>query len=212
MGIGNDEQTQPFYVTDGGVFFCTEPEPVASPTEVPEWYRSITQPVEIKKQPPSHKQQVVDPYDQLLSMILDSPLSNEYGGVIQLPQEKPIPTMLSNESQSHVQLEAEIHSPITLADESQSNVMLEAEFHRPLTMEPLLWDTQSKTLSREQTESYRLQTVKAVGFSELFIEEEEDANEEKGRMEEGENKQMAAEIGVVTSDHSEGLSEVECVV
>lgn len=143
-----------------------------------------------------------DPYDELLSMILDGPISAEDGDALRLsPLELP-PTTLKSDSQSRVRLEAEFHLPavepptVAPANEWASSVHLEVEFHKPVTMEPLCitWEGQSKMVTKQPKESHRLTTVKGEGYPELFIQEEEEAREEEEESSRNLNERLTAQV------------------
>lgn len=178
-GLRDSEQNEPLSLAGRGGFFCTEPEPADTPADLLPWYRPTVQPVslELEMKPPSLQQQVEDPYDQLLSMILDQPMCDEDGGEVLRPAVEP----------PHV----------ALTNESQSGVRLETEFHRPVTTQPvsITQDSQSKRVNRRTAGSQRPMT--------LYIEEEEEAigGEEEEKEEE---RNIDVDCGTITV-HREGL-------
>ncbi|XP_070972169.1 sorbin and SH3 domain-containing protein 2-like isoform X2 [Oncorhynchus clarkii lewisi] len=169
-GLRDSEQNEPLSLAGRGGFFCAEPEPADTPADLLPWYRPSAQPVSLQ-------QQVEDPYDQLLSMILDQPMYDKDGGEVLRPAVEP----------PHV----------ALTNESQSRVSLETEFHRPVTAQPMsiTQDSQSKRVNRRTAGSQRPMT--------LYIEEEEEAigGEEE---EEEEERNIDVDCGTITV-HREGL-------
>lgn len=129
---------------------------------------------------------VKDPYDELLSMILDGSSSTDDDDV--LPTVYSPPAVPMDKFQSRFKLKAEeSHQPavklpaIQPASESAGGVQLEVQFHKPVSMEPLsiMWGGPSKTLNEELVEYQRPPSVKGKEFTELFIEEEDEAREDK---------------------------------
>ncbi|XP_055765602.1 sorbin and SH3 domain-containing protein 2-like isoform X1 [Salvelinus fontinalis] len=163
-GLRDSEENKPLSLAGRGGFFCAEPEPADTHADLLPWYRSSAQPVslELETEPPSLQEQVEDPYDQLLSMILDQPMCDEDGGEVLRPAVEP----------PHV----------ALTNKSQSRVRLETEFHRPVTTQPMsiTQDSQSKRVNRRTAGSQRPMTLyieegeEAIGGEEEEEEEEED--------------------------------------
>uniref|UniRef100_A0A8C7FXT7 Sorbin and SH3 domain containing 2a n=1 Tax=Oncorhynchus kisutch TaxID=8019 RepID=A0A8C7FXT7_ONCKI len=178
-GLRDSEQNERLSLAGRGGFFCAEPEPADTPAGLLPWYRPSAQPVslELETEPLSLQQQVEDPYDQLLSMILDQPMCDKDGREVLRPAVEP----------PHV----------ALTNESQSRVSLETEFHRPVTAQPMsiTQDSQSKRVNRRTAGSQRPMT--------LYIEEEEEAigGEEE---EEEEERNIDVDCGTITV-HREGL-------
>ncbi|KAM9530670.1 sorbin and SH3 domain-containing protein 1 isoform 5-T5 [Salvelinus alpinus] len=157
-GLRDSEQNEPLSLAGRGRFFCTEPEPGDTPADLLLWYRPSVQPVslELETEPPSLQQQVEDPYDQLLSMILDQPMCDEDGGEILRPD-------------------------VALTNKSQSRVRLEAEFHRPVNTQALsiTQDSQSKRVNRRTAGSQRPMTLYIEEEEEAIGGEEEEKEEER---------------------------------
>ncbi|XP_064881017.1 uncharacterized protein LOC135574072 [Oncorhynchus nerka] len=157
-GLRDSEQNKPLSLAGRGEFFCTEPEPGDTPADLLLWYRPSVQPVslELETEPPPLQQQVEDPYDQLLSMILDQPMCDEDGGEVLRPA-------------------------VALTNESQSRVRLESEFHRPVTTQPLsiTQDSQSKRVNRWTAGSQRPMTLYIEEEEEAIGGEEEEKEEER---------------------------------
>ncbi|XP_041641512.1 sorbin and SH3 domain-containing protein 1 isoform X3 [Cheilinus undulatus] len=91
-------------------------------------------------------------------------------------------------SQSKFKLKAEEPHQLTVKPSADSpssdiagNTRLEAHFHKPAMMEPLSlsFESQLKSLSETSVESERPPSVKGKGFTELFIEEEDESIEDK---------------------------------
>lgn len=61
------------------------------------------------------------------------------------------------------------------ASESAGGVWLDVQFHKPVTMKPLpvIWERQKTQNDDEPVESQMPPSVKEKGYTELFIEEEE---------------------------------------
>nr|XP_020470004.1 sorbin and SH3 domain-containing protein 2 isoform X2 [Monopterus albus] len=149
---------------------CTVQEQIKSPRQISQQGKSAVQ--------------VKDPYDELLNMIQDDSTDSSR----LFPVDSP-PATLTSESQSRFKLKAEeSRQPagkprvVSPASKSAGSVRLEAQLHKPVMMEPLsvIWGGQSQTLNIE--ESFELQrppSVKGKGFTELFIEEEDETLEDK---------------------------------
>ncbi|XP_064860548.1 uncharacterized protein LOC135561945 [Oncorhynchus nerka] len=185
-GLRDSEQNEPLSLAGRGGFFCAEPEPADTPAGLLPWYRPSAQPVslELETEPLSLQQQVEDPYDQLLSMILDQPMYDKDGREVLRPAvERP-----------HV----------ALTNESQSRVSLETEFHRPVTAKPMsiTQDSQSKRVNRRTAGSQRPMTLYIEEGDEAIGGEEEDDEEEEE--EEEEERNIDVDCGTVTV-HREGL-------
>ncbi|XP_031693627.1 sorbin and SH3 domain-containing protein 2 isoform X4 [Oncorhynchus kisutch] len=157
-GLRDSEQNKPLSLAGRGGFFCTEPEPGDTPADLLLWYRPSVLPgsLELETEPPPLQQQVEDPYDQLLSMILDQPMCDEDGGDVLRPA-------------------------VALTNESQSKVRLEVEFHRPVTSQPLsiTQDSQSERVNRWTAGSQRPMTLYIEEEEEAIGGEEEEKEEER---------------------------------
>lgn len=138
---------------------------------------------------PDVKMQVKDPYDELLSMILDGSTSTDVVESTRLSLGDSPPSTLIKESESRwFKLKAEkSHQParkpptVTPATESAGSVRLDVQVHKPVTVEPLsiIWEGQSKTDDDESVKSQTPPSVKGKGYTELFIEEEGETLEDK---------------------------------
>nr|XP_019962043.1 PREDICTED: sorbin and SH3 domain-containing protein 2 isoform X2 [Paralichthys olivaceus] len=184
---GCTETAQMFHIATPEVLFCASPEPEKSLTQIPQWYKSTAPATKSTKQP-DIELQVKDPYDELLSMILDDSTSTDDVGVSRLSPIDSPPATPTNESQNRLKLNAESHHlvgkppAVTPASKPAGSVRLEVQFLKPVTMEPLsvAWGGQPKSLNEDEpVESQRPLSVKGKGFTELFIEEEDEALEEK---------------------------------
>ncbi|XP_074485675.1 uncharacterized protein LOC141764374 [Sebastes fasciatus] len=192
---------QSLHISKPEILSCTVPEPIKSPTEVSLRHKSN---VEVNKSSkiPDVKLQVKDPYDELLSMILDGSTSTCDSDFSRLP---PVD---SNESRSRFKLKAEeSHQPavkppeVPPANDSAVSARLEVQFHKPVTMEPLSvsWGGQSKTLNEQPVEPQRPPSVKGRGYTELFIEEEDEAIEDTVEDVKGFNERLSPQAGVSPS-------------
>ncbi|XP_040892367.1 sorbin and SH3 domain-containing protein 1-like [Toxotes jaculatrix] len=185
---GFTETAQTLHIAKPEVLSRTTPEPIKSHTQVPQQHK-VTAPVNKSSKTPDIKLQVKDPYDELLSMILDGSTSTDDVVFSRLSLLDSPPATLTSESQSRFKLKAESsHQPaakpraVTPASEPAGSVRLEVQFHKPVTMEPLFvtWGGQPKTLNDDEpVESQRPPSVKGRGYTELFIEEEDEALEER---------------------------------
>lgn len=183
-GLNVPETAQTLPITKPEVLFCTAPEPIESPTHVPQQHKSIVQ-VPRSSKTPEIELHVKDPYDELLSMILDGSSSTDDD--VSSPVHSP-PAMLMDTFQDRFKLKAEeSHQPtvkplaIQPASESAGSVRLEVQFHKPVAMEPLsiTWEGQSKTLNEQLVESEKPLLVEGKEYTELFIVEEDEAREDK---------------------------------
>lgn len=125
-------------------------------------------------------------------MILDGSTSTE---TVDFSRWSPVdspPATLTHETQRSFKLKAEEShqtegktQAVAPASQSAGSVRLEAQFHKPMTMEPLpiAWGEQPEILNDDEPEEFeRPPSVRGKGFTELFIEEEDDALEEDVRV------------------------------
>ena len=117
---------------------------------------------------------------------------------VEFPPAKP-----TNESKCRFKLKSEeSHQPAVKPTESSAasdlagGVRLEMLFHKPVTMEPLsiTWEGLSAALSEPPIESQRPPSVKGRGFTELFIEEEEETREDKEEDIKGLNERLSPQV------------------
>ncbi|XP_035813845.2 sorbin and SH3 domain-containing protein 2 isoform X5 [Amphiprion ocellaris] len=172
-GLHITEAPEPLYIAKPEVLFSPEPQ-IKSPTQLPQQHKSTVQ-VNKSSKTPDIELRVRDPYDELLSMILDGSSSTDDGDV--LPSVESPPAKLITESQSRrLQLKArKSHQPAVVpANDSMGGVQLQVQFRKPVTTEPL-----SAVLLGEQSKIQKEQpSVKLKGYTELFIEEEDEARED----------------------------------
>ncbi|XP_067353583.1 sorbin and SH3 domain-containing protein 1-like isoform X15 [Channa argus] len=167
------------------ILSCTEPNMPSMPisqsqkNSVPVNKSSIT---------PHVTPQVKDFYHKMLPSIPDGFTSKDDAESAGSPLVDSPPATLSNESNSIFKLKADkSHQSavkprvITPASESAGGVQLQVQFHKPVTMAPLsvICGGQSKTLNDEAVQSQRPQSVKEKGYTELFIEEEDETLQDK---------------------------------
>ncbi|XP_068444950.1 sorbin and SH3 domain-containing protein 2 [Clinocottus analis] len=186
---------QPSHISKPEILSCTMREPIKSPTQVPLQDRSH---VEVSKSStmPDVELRVKDPYDELLSMILDGSTGTDFSRLS--PVESPA-AILPRQSHSRFKLKAEeSHEragkpPSVTPTGDSSGVRLEAQFHKPVTVEPLAisWGGQPNTLNEQPAEPQRAPSVKGRGYTELFIEEDGEAREHKGEDIEGVNEGLS---------------------
>lgn len=174
-----------FHVSKPEVMFCTESEPIKLPTKVPPCHNLNVQVNKSSKIPDLELQ---DPYDVLLSMILEDCNGTDDADFSRLSPVDSPPATLSSTPQSNFKLEIEeSHQPavkptaVTPASDWAGRVRFEVYPHQPVTVEPLIntWGGQSKTQSEQPMESLRPPSVKRCGYTELFIEEEWETKEDK---------------------------------
>ncbi|XP_028446819.1 mucin-2-like isoform X2 [Perca flavescens] len=198
---------QALHIFKPEVLSCTVPEPIKSPTQVPPRHKSN---VEVHKSSiiPDIELQVKDPYDELLSMVLDGSTSKDDAYFSRLSLVDSPPATLTDESQSRFTLKVEeSHQPavkpaaVTPASDSAGSVRLEVQFHKPMTMEPLpiTWGGHSKTLNEQPVEPQRPPSVTGRGYTELFIEEEDEAREDREEDIKGLNERLSPQADVSPS-------------
>ncbi|XP_040003434.1 pollen-specific leucine-rich repeat extensin-like protein 1 isoform X2 [Xiphias gladius] len=185
---GFTEAGRVLHIAKPEVFSCTKPEPINTPTQIALRHKSTT-PVNKSSKTPDVKLQVKDPYDELLSMILNGSTNIDDADFSRLCPVDSSPVTLTNESQSRFKLKAEeSHQPagkppaVTPASKPAGSIRLAVLFHKPVTMKPLsiTWGRQPKTLNEDEpVEFQRPPPLKGKNYSELFIEEEDEALEEK---------------------------------
>uniref|UniRef100_A0A3Q3LMH8 Osteoclast-stimulating factor 1 n=1 Tax=Mastacembelus armatus TaxID=205130 RepID=A0A3Q3LMH8_9TELE len=181
------ETLQMSHVGKPEVLPCTVPQSIKSPIQVAQWHKSPV-PFNKSSKAPEIELQVKDPYDELLSMIMDGSALTGDAEFSRLSMVDSQPVTLTSESQSKFKVKAEPHQPagkppaVTPVSESTGSVQVEVQVHKPVMMEPLsvMWEGQSKTLSDDQRiESQRPASVNGKRYTELFIEEEDEALEDK---------------------------------
>ncbi|XP_078119561.1 sorbin and SH3 domain-containing protein 2 isoform X2 [Sander vitreus] len=193
---------QALHIFKPEVLSCTVPEPIKSPTEVPPRHKSN---VEVHKSSiiPDVELQVKDPYDELLSMVLDGSTSKDDAYFSRLSLVDSPPATLTDESQSRFTLKVEeSHQPavkptaVTPASDSAGSARFEVQFHKPMTMEPLpiTWGGHSKTLNVQPVEPQRPPSVTGRGYTELFIEEEDEAREDREEDIKGLNERLSPQV------------------
>lgn len=193
---------QTLHISKPEILYCTVPEPIKSPTQVPLQHKLNVQ-VEKSSKIPDVELRVKDPYDELLSMILDDGTSTgdddfSRSSLVESPKAK-----LASESRSRFKIKSEeSHQPavkppdVTPASDSAGSVRLEVQFRKPVTMEPLsiTWEGRSETLDEQPVEFQRPPSAKGRGYTELFIEEEEDTREAKEEDIKGFNERLSPQV------------------
>ncbi|XP_032357102.1 sorbin and SH3 domain-containing protein 2 isoform X4 [Etheostoma spectabile] len=198
---------QALHIFKPEVLFCTVPEPIKSPTQVPPRHKSN---VEVHKSSiiPDVELQVKDPYDELLSMVLDDSSSKDNAYFSRLSLVDSPPATLTDESQSRFTLKVEeSHQPavkpaaVTPASDSAGSVRLEVQFHKPMPTEPLsiTWGGHSKTLNEQPVEPQRPPSLTGTGYTELFIEEEDEARGDREEDSKGLNERLSPQADVSPS-------------
>ncbi|XP_055362842.1 proline-rich protein 36 isoform X16 [Betta splendens] len=153
---------------------------------------------------PDVKMRVKDPYDELLSMILDGSTSKDVVEPAKLSVGDSEPVTQTNESKRKWSepKAAKSHQPaskppaVSSGRDSAGSARLDVQFHKPVTMEPLtvIWEGQLRS-DDEPVASQRWSSVKGKGYTELFIEEEgetlEDKEEDASVMNERLNPQLS---------------------
>ncbi|XP_045904115.1 sorbin and SH3 domain-containing protein 1 isoform X8 [Micropterus dolomieu] len=196
---------QTLHISKPEVLSCTVKEPIKSLAQFPLQHKSNVQ-VHKSSKIPDVKLQVKDPYDELLSMILDSGTSS--ADFSRLSAVDSPPAMLVNEPRGRFELKAEeSHQPaekppvVTLASDSTGGARLEVQFHNPVMIEPLsiTWGGLSEALNEQTVESQRLPSMKGRECTELFIEEEDEAREDKEEDIKGFNERLSPQADVSPS-------------
>lgn len=154
---------------------------------------------------PDIELQVKDPYDELLSLILDDCTSTDDAHVSRVSLVDSPKATPTSKSQNRFKIKSEeSHQPavkppdITPASDSAGSVWLEAQFRKPVTMQPLsiTWGGQSKTEQQNEqpVECQRPPSAKGRGYTELFIEEEEETREDKEEDMKGFNERLSPQV------------------
>ncbi|XP_026215549.1 sorbin and SH3 domain-containing protein 1 isoform X3 [Anabas testudineus] len=201
---GFTETAKMSHIAKPKVLSCTSPEPQKSSTQIPHHHKSTVQ-VSKGSKAPDVQLQLEDPYDELLSMVLDGSPSTHVVESTRLSLKDSSTSTLTTESKSRwCKLNTEqSHQPAaTPASESAGSVWLDVQFHKPVTMEPLFitWGGQSKAVNDvEPIESERPPLVKEMGYTELFIEEDDDALEGKEEDVRVINERLSPQAGVSLS-------------
>uniref|UniRef100_A0A3Q3EAC1 Osteoclast-stimulating factor 1 n=1 Tax=Labrus bergylta TaxID=56723 RepID=A0A3Q3EAC1_9LABR len=181
------------------VFSCTVPEPFKSTTQAPPRSSLKLQENQSSKILDSNLH-VKDPYDDLLLMILDDFTSTDNTDNSRLSAVVSPSSSLNSKSQSKFKLKTEepdqpaVKPPAdTTATDSAGSIRLEAQFPKPVTMESLSLslEHQLKTLNERAGESQRPSSGKGRGFTELFIEEDDETREDK---EEDINERLSPQV------------------
>uniref|UniRef100_A0AAQ4QDC4 Sorbin and SH3 domain containing 2a n=1 Tax=Gasterosteus aculeatus aculeatus TaxID=481459 RepID=A0AAQ4QDC4_GASAC len=192
----NSGKAQPLHILQPEILSLTMPEPLTSPARAPLQDKSYLE-VDKSSKVPDVKLQVKDPYDELLSMILDGSTGLDFPRLspVDSPAAKP-----TGESQSRFKPKAEGSQPdvkpaaVTPASDSAGD-RLAVQFHRPVAMDPIAWGAQSKTVNEPQ----RPPSMKGRGYTELFIEEDDDAREDRGEDVDGLNGGLGPQADVSPS-------------
>lgn len=185
---GFTKTAQILHIAEPKRLSCTVLEPQKSSTQIPHRHKS-TLPVNKGSKTPDVNLQVKDPYDELLSMVLDGSTSRDVVECTRLsPRDSPSAT-LTNESKSRwfkskaekSDQPEENPTAASPASETAGGVWFDVQFHKPVTMEPLsvIWEGQKTLIDDEPVESQMPPTVKEKEYTELFIEEEDEALEDK---------------------------------
>ncbi|XP_042079827.1 sorbin and SH3 domain-containing protein 2 isoform X7 [Haplochromis burtoni] len=163
-------------------------EPIKSATPPAQEHKSTVR-VNKSRETPDTKLQVKDPYDELLCMFLDGSSSTDDGDVLRSSPVDSSAAKLTKKSQSRLfPLKAEeshqsdVKPPaVTPASNSTGSFQLAVQLHKPVTMEPLCvsWGEQSKNVNGQRFDSHRPPSVQAKEYTELFIEEDDEARSEK---------------------------------
>lgn len=129
-----------------------------------------------------------DPYDELLSIIMNGCTSTDDADFSRLPLVDSPSAPITKASQSRFKMKTEdFHQPavkttaISPASDSAGSGRLQVQLHQPATTEPLCvtWRGQSDTLNEQPGQSQSPPLVERSGYTELFIEEEEESREDK---------------------------------
>ncbi|XP_041838612.1 mucin-2-like [Melanotaenia boesemani] len=162
--------------------------PVSKPeisTQLPEQHTSPSH-VNKSSKGPDIELHVKDPYDELLSMILDGSSNTHHGDISRGPAVSPPQTKLISASQSRCFQKNDEQSLLVAAKppavpasgDSPGSVRL--EFQKPVTMKPLpvLWGEQSVSLN-DPVDAQKPLSIEGKEYTELFIVEEDETMMDK---------------------------------
>ncbi|XP_061575103.1 sorbin and SH3 domain-containing protein 2 isoform X2 [Cololabis saira] len=181
-GLHITEEAQMLGLSKPEVLSCTGPVLRKSPAQLPKHHKITSYASESSKSP-EIELHVKDPYDELLSMILDGSSCTDEGDVfrrpsVDFPHTEPVSESQSRwfekkDEQSHQEAVKLPAAP----SESQAPGRTRLEVHKPVTMMPLghLWEEQLISLTEQPVDTQRPVSVTGKGFTELFIEEEDEA-------------------------------------
>lgn len=187
-GRGFTEKAQILHIAEPKLLSCTVIEPQKSSTQIPYRHKSAL-PVNKGSKTPDVNLHVKDPYDELLSIVLDGSTRRDVVESTRLSQRDSPSATLTNESKSRWfkskaeknNQPAENATAASPASKSAGSVWLDVQLRKPVTMEPLsiIWEGQKTLNDDEPVESQIPPSVQEKGYMELFIEEEDEALEDK---------------------------------
>lgn len=182
--------------------FCTSPEPIKSPTLIPRLYQS-NEPNDKRTRAADIELQVQDPYDELLSLVLEETIGTGAADSLRFSPFESQRVQSKAESGQVTGKPPPVAPAVSKATGGAGSVQLEVQFHKPVMMEPLAptWGAQAK--SDAPVKSQEPPSVKGTVFTELFIEEEDEALDEE---EEEEKIRSLSERLSVQVEHGVSLS------
>lgn len=182
--------------------FCSSPEPIKSPTLIPRLYQS-NEPNEKRTRAADIELQVQDPYDELLSLVLEETIGTGAADSLRFSPFESQRVQSKAESGQVTGKPPPVAPAVSKATGGAGSVQLEVQFHKPVMMEPLAptWGDQAK--SDAPVKSQEPPSVKGTVFTELFIEEEDEALDEE---EEEEKIRSLSERLSVQVEHGVSLS------
>uniref|UniRef100_A0A3Q2ZXA6 Sorbin and SH3 domain containing 2a n=1 Tax=Kryptolebias marmoratus TaxID=37003 RepID=A0A3Q2ZXA6_KRYMA len=186
-GLHISEAVQTGSVTKPEIDSCAESAPEQPSTQLPEQHKSNASENKSSKMP-DIELYVKDPYDELLSEVLDGSSRAADGDVSKVLAVDSTPAKVTeSQSRRFQKKDQESHQlavkPAAVVEvrDSPGSVHLKVQFHKPLTMtpQPALWAEQSVSLSEQAADDQRPPSAEGMGYTELFIEEEDEELKDK---------------------------------
>lgn len=171
------------FIKKPNVYSCSDSAAGQSSTQRPEQRNSDTCENKSIKMP-DIELYVKDPYDDLF-MVLGGSSRADDGDISKvLSLDSPPDKLAESQSKWYQNKDQQSHQPAVKpaaeaeVSDSPGNVRLKVQFHKPLTVKPQpdLWGEQS--LSKD-ADAQRLPSAEGMGYTELFIEEEDEELKDK---------------------------------
>ncbi|XP_047222359.1 sorbin and SH3 domain-containing protein 1 isoform X16 [Girardinichthys multiradiatus] len=162
--------------TKPNLLTCTKSVPGKLPT-LPEQHQSAYE--NKSSRLPDIELHVKDPYDELLSVVLDKSSSADDANVTKGPS---LCVKMNGESQSRwFQNKVQQSSQPAETSVPSSTVPLKVQFHKPLAIKPLsiLTEEQPVSVNEQLVDTQRPPSVEGKTYTELFIEEEDEDMDDK---------------------------------
>lgn len=188
--------SQTLHIPKPEVLFCTKPEPLKSPTQVPPWSDLNVQAIE-SDEIPEIELHVKDPYDELLPLILkDTSDHSADSHLLEISSSDTITTSTQSSTKPKTEDQPAVKpTAVTKATDSAGSIRLQVQHHSPQTIEPLsfTWGDQSETQNGQTVQPQRLPLVDLSGYTELFIVEEEEYREDPKEQSRGFSERLQVE-------------------